>query len=115
MAYTLNRNERLRGRNAFRRVFRSGRQTSCRGLKLLFRENETGITRCAFVCSKALGNAVQRNREKRVARETYRLRKNRIEAGYDLVFILFPGGRGTRDRAEQFDRLLRDASLIKQT
>ena len=111
MSFRLTKKERLSKRSDFQRVFRSSRQVSCRGLKLLYRKNEIQLNRCAFICSKALGNAVRRNTEKRVAREVYRSRKGRLKRGYDLIAILYPGEYGYSDRQKQFDVLFRDANL----
>lgn len=114
MSLRLTKKERLRKRSDFQRVFRSSKQVSCRGLKLLYCKNETTWNRCAFVCSKAQGNAVRRNREKRVAREIYRSRKDRLKSGFDLIVILLSGEYGYADRQKQFDTLVRDANLTLQ-
>jgi ribonuclease P protein component len=41
--------------------------------------------RICFSLAKGYGNAVSRNRAKRLGREAYRLMKNRLLCGYDLI------------------------------
>ena len=45
------------------------------------------MSRFAFVAGRRIGNAVVRNRCKRLMRETVRLHLAEIEAGWDLMFI----------------------------
>ena len=48
------------------------------------------VTRCGFVTSKRLGNAVARNRVRRRLREIVRPLLPRIAPGRDLVFVARP-------------------------
>jgi ribonuclease P protein component len=48
-------------------------------------QNGWGVTRLGIAISKRIGNAVQRNRFKRLIRETFRLNKELFPMGYDIV------------------------------
>lgn len=79
--------QKLKKNSDFKTVFSCGESVATRGFVLYRRNNQTGNNRVGFVTSKKLGNAVTRNRVKRLMRETYRLYATNIKQGYDLVFI----------------------------
>ena len=73
--------------------------------------NSLGLSRAVFVPVRSYPNAVARNRAKRVARECWRLGKERIAKGRDVAVVLFPGSDAFRDRRAQLERLVRQAGL----
>ena len=87
---TFRRDERLHRKCDFKRVFREGRRFSASGLTIwILRREETeapGKPRLGLAIPKAYGNAVARNRVKRLIREVFRLNKTGLPPGVDMVF-----------------------------
>ena len=44
-------------------------------------------TRVGITASKKIGNAVKRNRSRRIIREAFRSLKNNVKCGFDIVFV----------------------------
>ena len=84
--------EHLKGRVTIARVFKKGRAVNCPGVKLFFLANELPINRIAVSFVRKYGNAVQRNRTRRLGREAYRLMKDQLKSGFDLILLLYPIG-----------------------
>lgn len=55
---------------------------------LIVHPNGLHVSRFAFVASRRVGNAVKRNRGRRLLREVVRLHLSEILPGYDCVFIV---------------------------
>ena len=101
---SLRRGERLQDPSEFQRVYDGGK--SYRGsLIVLFVLSLPDLERKAgFVASRRVGNAVSRNRAKRLLREAYRHHKNTIpERGFHLVLVARNTCRGA-----DFARVERD-------
>ena len=79
--------EILRKKSDFDAIYRSGKSVPDRYVVLFYRKNDLPYTRTAFLASKKVRNSVQRNRAKRLMRESYRLNEDRFAAGYDIIFI----------------------------
>lgn len=66
---------------------------------LVAARQESGPSRLGIVAARTVGNAVARNRVKRLCRESFRLAPELLPAGVDLVVIAKPGAAdlGLRD------------------
>ena len=111
MRRSLSKAERLKKSEDFRRVFGSPLKQSCQGAKLAALPNSLDKLRLGVSLSKKFGNAVERNRAKRQVREIFRLHKYRIQPGYDLVFLVYPGDFGYHERERQFLQLVARSGL----
>ena len=79
--------ERLLNRKDFVNLNRLGNRYHTKHFLVIVKENETGINRLGITVTKKIGNAVKRNRVKRLAREFFRLNKHHFSKGCDIVII----------------------------
>lgn len=84
----LRRQHRLRRQSDFRAVYRQGRRYAIPELVLYLRPNGGAQTRVGFSIGKKVGSAVQRNRAKRLLRESCRDLWNAVRPGFDAVFVV---------------------------
>jgi ribonuclease P protein component len=111
--------ERLKQSEGIRKVFKTGRAYTCPGAKLFVMKNGLPYNRIGFTLARKFGNAPERNRAKRLGRESYRLLRPRLSPGFDLVLLVYPppqkpGFRGPdlKSRIDQLRGLCSRAGLI---
>lgn len=68
-------------------VYSTGKSYANRMMVLYVLPKTGGTRRIGFAAGKRLGNAVVRNRVKRLMRETYRLNQDKLAEGVDLIII----------------------------
>lgn len=78
---------RLKDGDAFQRVYRDGRSWSTPLLILRASPNGLPHSRVGYSTSKRIGNAVSRNRAKRLMREAVRAQAACLPPGWDCVLI----------------------------
>lgn len=71
----------------FRRVYGKGKYFSSPLLVTYVIKNRLSATRVGITASKKTGNAVKRNRSRRVIREAFRSLKNSVKSGFDIIFV----------------------------
>lgn len=95
--------------------YRGGCQVSKR-IVLYFRKNKNNkdINRLGLTVSKKVGNAVTRNRIRRLIKENYRIREDSLSKGYDLVFVARKSAAefGFYEIGKDMDYILRKCGLL---
>ena len=84
-AFSFSKIEKLLNREEFVNLNRSGRRRHTGHFVLIFKENGLSFARLGITVSKKIGNAVQRNRVKRLIREFFRLHRDLFPKGFDIV------------------------------
>jgi ribonuclease P protein component len=82
---TLPASRRLRHRPEFLRVYENGQRIRARSMTVMTLGNSFGYSRLGIAATRKLGNAVVRNRAKRLVRELFR--RADVPTGLDIVVI----------------------------
>lgn len=105
LRYTFPQSRRLKTTAQFDRVYGRKRSVSDAVLIVYACENELGHPRLGCSVSKKIGNAVVRNRYKRLFREAFRLLQHDLPQGMDFILIPRPGPEPSQEDVK--------ASLLK--
>lgn len=111
------RDDRLRRGSDFERARSRGRSWPGRSVVLVVLANELGRNRYGVAAGKRMGNAVARNRAKRLMREVVRELHPRLAPGHDLVLIArnsFSGEMTLAELAGQITTLVERAGLLRK-
>ncbi len=79
--------EALKTNTDFRRAYTRGKSYTNPALVAYVIKNRAGLCRVGITASKKIGNAVQRNRARRVIKEAFRLIEFPILGNFDIVFV----------------------------
>lgn len=82
------RAERLLKRGDFEEAYSAGRREECGFFVLVALDRSAGPSRLGISVSRKVGNAVARNRCKRLIREVFRRNSARLPTGWDLVVVV---------------------------
>lgn len=101
------RARRLSGKKAFARVFGGRCSAGDRHLVVFAMPNGLSYCRLGLTVGRKCGNAVARNRIKRLLREAFRLEGGSLPEGHDLVCLPRPG---VESPLEAYRRSMRSVS-----
>lgn len=113
---------RIKQRREFLQVQRGGRKHHVRHFivfvaprKPAAEQAEVPPTRLGITVTRKIGNAVTRNRIKRLVREVFRLNRNRLPEGIDLVWVAKQQAAQASfaDVLEDFEALARRTDLAR--
>lgn len=94
------RRGRLSRSAEFERAYRQGRSNGNRFLVLYaFPRGDEEPARLGLSVSRKVGGAVDRNRVKRLVRESFQLHVPKLRAGYDFVVVARPDARELAERS----------------
>ena len=79
--------ESLKKNNDFQLVYKKGTSYANRYLVMYIKENQLNRNRIGISVSKKVGNSVVRHHITRLVRESYRLNKDRVKTGLDIVVV----------------------------
>jgi ribonuclease P protein component len=88
--FSFPKNKRLISNRQFKAVMAKNRRLSNRVLVLYMAKNGLECSRLGVSVGKQRGNAVVRNRLKRLIREAFRKNQHQIPAGFDYVLMISP-------------------------
>jgi ribonuclease P protein component len=100
MQFSFPKEKRLVSNRQFKAVLARGLRLSNGLLTLCMAENDCGYPRLGVSVSKSCGNAVVRNRLKRLLREAFRQSQDRIPVGFDYLLMISPQWIKKSDEAQ---------------
>ncbi len=81
------RNERIRRKKEYDAIYRQGIRRHSAHFTVITTRSSSGVSRLGLTVSRKVGNAVKRNRIKRLLREFFRLNRSRFPVPLDIVII----------------------------
>lgn len=81
------KSETIKENKDFRRLYYRGRTQASSCLVTYITKNRLDKNRVGITSGKKIGNAVKRNRARRVIRVAFSLYENRLNDCYDIVFV----------------------------
>ena len=104
----------LRKKKDFNVIYKKGRSIGDKYVVLFLKKNNLDYNRKSFLASKKVGNAVARNRARRLMKESYRELERNLGKGYDFIWIARNTiiGKKCADVNKSMDSALKKTGLI---
>ena len=83
----------LKNSREFGSVYNTRNSAANKYLVMYLRDNGLEYNRLGISVSKKVGNSVVRHRVTRLIREAYRLNRDNIDVGYDIVIVARPASK----------------------
>jgi ribonuclease P protein component len=97
--HTFTKADRLLKRCEFKEISLNGRKVGNRFFLGIYRNGRQGRTRLGITVSKRVGNAVARNRIKRLIREFFRIHRHCLRGPWDITIIARPNAAALPSKA----------------
>ncbi|HHY83283.1 MAG TPA: ribonuclease P protein component [Clostridiales bacterium] len=113
----MNKKYRLRKKSDFQSTYKKGRSLGHPLLVMIYRKTNKSDIRVGFSITKKFGKAVKRNRIKRQLREIVRSQLNKLNPGYDIIFVVRKeaGEASFKDLESAVNNLLIRGKLYRQS
>ena len=76
----------IKRRHEFKQLFSKGKIVYNKNFTFYYLKNKLSINQLGIAVSKKSGNAVDRNRIKRLIRENYKILEDNLSTGYNILF-----------------------------
>jgi ribonuclease P protein component len=86
----------IKNNKEFKKAYRSNLNYVSRNFVVYAFKNNFDENRLGITVSKKVGNAVKRNRARRIIKEAYRFIENEIECCYDIVIVARSGCKNSK-------------------
>ena len=108
----------LRKKTDFQSIYRRGKSVGDRFVVLFYRPNGLAYNRTGFLASKKVGNSVERNRARRLMKESYRHLQENLPGNAHFDFIIIArntiSGKKCADVEKSLLSAFRRAGVIKK-
>ena len=116
MKYSLQKKLIVKENSDFQKIYRCGRSLANKNMVMYYCKAFHPSHKVAFAAGKKLGNAVTRNRVKRLLREVYRLHRHEIKDDYCLLLVGRAAAVDLKSTAleKSFYSLCKRANILKK-
>lgn len=80
----------IKSNKEFMKAYKNGKFSANRFVSVYFIPNRSSYNKLGITTSKKIGNAVERNRARRIIRAAYRNSETLFPIGFDIVFVARP-------------------------